>query len=230
MADWQNFLSSFGAGTGSTDGTIMGFATNLAGSIAEGAQFGGPVGASLAGASSVIQSLVGSIGKGRKEADVIVPVQNQVGGVLASISDAKDDPATTVPQYLNLYFLTIDTYRRFDAFTRDPRFTDGRASRQARDTIRPLIDGKNDAGGIIRSDGGLLGLLEVKIAAKGGVPPGNVANGGAPYVSTITEYTQSPQIAAAAAAAAAVAPGAPGSGGLVMVGALVAAAKLLGFF
>jgi hypothetical protein len=195
--NWASFLSSFGAGTGSDN--ITGFVTNLAGSIAAGAEMGGPMGAAMAGASSLIQSMASQIGAGRREADIIVPVQNQVWEVLRVMIDetnlvAAGQPAT-VRHLLDFYFLTVDTYRRFDRFTRDPRFTDGRASRQARDTIRPYVDGKNDAGVFDQSNpyfpkGGLLGSIERLVVARGGVAPGNAGTGGNTKTASDEEYAQ----------------------------------------
>jgi hypothetical protein len=230
-SNWGAFLSSFGAGEGSTD--IAGFATNLAGSIAQGAAFGGPVGGALAGASSIIQTAVASIGKGRKEADIIVPVQNQVWEVLRVMIDetnlvAAGSQQATVRHLLDLYFLAVDTYRRFDRFTRDPRFTDGRASRQARDTIRPYVDGKNDAGVFDQSNpyfpkGGLLGAIERLIVARGGVAPGDAGTGGNTKAANDAEY-------AAVAGAAGVATAGAGGGGLMLAGAGLVIAKLLKLF
>jgi hypothetical protein len=228
MAGWTDFLNSFGAGSGSTD--IAGFAPALAGSLAEGASFAGPLGAALAGGSSIIQSLVGSIGRGRKEADIIVPVQNQVWEVLRVMMDDTNaaGDTMTVRQLLDEYFLTIDTYRRFDRFTRDPRFTDGRASRQARDTIRPYVDGKLDSGQFSQANpafltGGFLGDLERRITRRGGVAPGNVSTGGTATATNPEEY---------AAIAGSNNPLAPAGGGglLAFAGVGIVLAKLLKVF
>jgi hypothetical protein len=228
MAGWNDFLNSFGAGSGSSD--IAGFAPALAGSIAQGAEFAGPVGGALAGASSIIQQAFASIGKGRREADIIVPVQNQVWEVLRVMIDetAATRNTATVRHLLDNYFLTVETYRRFDRFTRDPRFTDGRASRQARDTIRPYVDGRLDNGTYSQANpafltGGFLGDLERLIVARGGVAPGDAGSGGNTKAANDAEY-------AAIAGAAGVATAGAGGSGLMLVGGLVVVAKLLKLF
>jgi hypothetical protein len=227
-ANWQAFLGSFGAGAGSSD--IAGFVTNLAGSISQGAEFGGPAGAAIGGATSIIMSAVAKIGSGRKEADIIVPVQNQVWEVLRVLIDecnqAGTNAAVTVPHLLDDYFLAIETYRRFDKFTRDPRFTDGRASRQARDTIRPYVDGKLDNGTFSQANpyfpkGGLLGDIERHIIDRGGVAPGDVRSGGTVKATTAAEY--------ATLAGTSLTAGI-GATGVLAAAALLALAKILKLF
>lgn len=214
MSNWTNFISTFSSSAGNlpgTAGTIGGIANGALSGFAEG----GPAGALAGGLQSGLSSILSLIGRGRKEADIIVPVQNQLGEFLAAVNSQMLNPDITVRELDALYQAVIDAYTQFDAYTRDPRFTDGRASRQARNTIRPLIDGKDDDGNIVRSDGGTLGNIERLIIDRGGIPPGNVANGGAPG--------QPP----------AVVPGSvpPQRGnGLLIAGGVAIGAKLLGWF
>lgn len=113
------------------------------------------------------------IGEGRREADVIVPVQNQIHDRLAQISAAVNSGNI---QQLQMWFAEVQQMGiYFLNFLRDPRFTDGRASEQAANDIMPLIDGSGDyawpnlvPGGIARQDGGLSGQITRRILALGG--------------------------------------------------------------
>ena len=212
MDDWQNFVSGLNSSiSGGTGPGIPNFISNVGSSIALGAAAGGPIGALVGGTQAAISSGLGLIGKGRREADIIVPVQNQVGGVLIEVNNHLRSPSATVAELAADYALVVDAYRKFEQFTRDPRFVDGRAPVQARETIRPLVDGKNDAGTVVRSDGGTLGNLERRILELGGVPPGTVMSGGSPGVVPASAARQGD------------------NNGLLLVGGGAIAAKLLGF-
>lgn len=210
--DWTSFISGLNASVMAGTGPgIPQFLTNVGSSIALGAAVGGPVGAAVGGVQAAISSGLGLIGRGRKEADLIVPVQNQVGGVLVEVNRLIGR-STDIAELAAAYALVVDTYQKFDAFTRDARFVDGRASKQARNDIRPLVDGKNDAGQVVRSDGGTLGNLERRIIELGGVAPGNVREGGSPGIRT-SQATPAGQ-----------------DNSLLLLGGSAVAAKVFGFF
>ncbi len=96
-----------------------------------------PIAAGVAGAIAGATWLLGQIGEGRTEADIIVPVQNAVGERLAEIVADQDRAGVTMLQnyYLELTSMSIE----FQNFIGDASFTDGRASAQAYDDIIPLI-------------------------------------------------------------------------------------------
>jgi hypothetical protein len=83
-----------------------------------------------------IEQWVG-IGDGRREADVIVPVQNAIGERLAEIVSDQDRAGVTTLQnyHRELGMMSL----QFQKFLSDPQFTDGRASKQAFNDIIPLI-------------------------------------------------------------------------------------------
>jgi len=208
MSDWKDFVNSFESpgNLPQTPGSIV--------EIAQGFATGGIVGGAARALQSGFETAFNLIGRGRREADIIVPIQNQVGGMLEAVNTDMRDPNVSIATLADDYRLVVEAYRQFDAFTREPRFTDGRASHQARNTIRPLVDGKDENGNIVRDDGGTLGNIERLIVAKGGYAPGNVANGGNPGDPS--------QLAPERA-------GGPDSG-LLVAGAVAVGAKLLGWF
>lgn len=85
---------------------------------------------------STIEGWVG-IGDGRREADVIVPVQNALGERLAEI--VADQNQAGVTRLQDYYRELGNMSLAFQKFISDPQFTDGRASQQAFDDIIPLI-------------------------------------------------------------------------------------------
>jgi hypothetical protein len=93
------------------------------------------VGAAL----KVAQAILPMIGRGRSEADAIVPFQNQVGAALAQIN--RDIGTANIAALQSMYQVTIQIGNQFKAFVAEPVFVDGRASTQALNTIMPLIDG-----------------------------------------------------------------------------------------
>lgn len=137
--------------------------------IAAAAAGSGPL-APIVMAVSLIGSMIpialSQIGKGRREADIITPVQNQIGQRLAEINRAIDYSSILALQ--DFYMEVQDLGKQLEAFVSDPRFTDGRASHQALDTIMPLIDGTNADGQIVRPDGGTLGSIVRAIQKLGG--------------------------------------------------------------
>lgn len=116
-----------------------------------------------------------SIRAGAREANQIVPVQNQVGDLLAQVNQRIQDPATTVEELQAMRQTVIDAGDAFNQFTRQSTFTDGRASRQARLTIFPLLDGTDGDGNRVSVDawnnpvnGGTIGSIDRAIAERGG--------------------------------------------------------------
>jgi len=116
--------------------------------------------------ASLIPFALTQIGKGRKEADLITPVQNQVGQRLAEINNAI--PHSSVTALQEFYQEVEQLGESFHGFVTDPRFKDGRASVGALDTIMPLIDGTDAAGQVVRPDGGTMGTIARAILALGG--------------------------------------------------------------
>jgi len=109
-------------------------------------------------------------GDGRREADVIVPVQNAVGERLAEIVADQDRAGVTRLQdyYRELGEISL----AFQKFIFDPQFTDGRASEQAYGDIIPLI--MNIQGGIaqrITQRGGSIPLTPTVTQGAGYILP-----------------------------------------------------------
>jgi hypothetical protein len=129
------------------------------------------------------------IGAGRNEADVIVPVQNDIMQRLGEITDALvRGPSAQTLQSMYREVEQIGAY--FRQFVSDSRFSDGRASEQALNDIMPYIDGScgyrwpppmtPDTRGCLRwGDGtpggagtdGMLGAIGRAIVRKGGMIP-----------------------------------------------------------
>lgn len=218
MPDWTTFTQNLATDVNSFP-QVPGFIGDLASAAAQGAAFGGPIGAAANVAHEALMQGISLIGRGRREADIIVPIQNSLinasgTGLIDEIVRQMADPSMTVNQLAAMYATVVEAYQKFDAFTRQANFTDGRASHQARDTIRPYIDGRDDSGNMVRQDS-VLANLERLILARGGTPPGSVASGGHPG--------QPPALGSAT--------GQPATGnGLLWAGGAIAAAKLLGFF
>jgi len=119
---------------------------------------------------------------GAREANQIVPVQNQVADLLDLAHIEAEDPATSIQRLRELRQQLVEAGRAFNDFTRDSMFTDGRASVQARNTIFPLLDGTDGNGNKVDRDlwgnpvdGGTLKYLDNAIAARGG---GGIAGAG----------------------------------------------------
>jgi hypothetical protein len=96
------------------------------------------------GVTSLIRSvvsIVSMIGKGRKEADAIVPVQNGFGNLLVQVNNAI--ATATVPELQAMAAEVENGWNQFRQFVAGPQFTDGRASTQALNTIGPLVDGSS---------------------------------------------------------------------------------------
>lgn len=193
-------------------------------------QFAGPYGQLASQFVTTLQAVSQMFGKGRKEADQIVPIQNDYGNLLASANQAV---ASGVDRETLIHYemIVAQGYAAFDQFTRDPRFTDGRASKQARQTIRPLVDGRQEDGAgrlvVVRVDGGTLGTLQRAIDAQGGggsyidSPSGLLVNpAGRPEGSAVIGGIPSAPSGTAAA----------GGNGLLYAGGAVLAAKLAGLW
>lgn len=201
-------------------------------------QLAGPVGAVAGSFVQTVGQVSMMFGKGRREADIIVPIQNQYGALLQTVNAQMDAGGLTREQLIQFQYVVAGGYAEFDRFTRDPRFTDGRAPVQARNTIRPLVDGRNDLGQVVRADGGTLGNLQKMIDARGGggyyvqtagglVPAATTAGpqGGLPGIFT------NPSVFVAPPAPVAVVGAAPAQDStLLLAGGGLLAAKLLGLF
>lgn len=148
-----------------------------------------PVVAAIGLALSLFPVLLAKIGRGRAEADTIVPVQNAVGQQLAAINQAIDTSSISALQ--DLHRDTEQIGANFEHFVKDPSFTDGRASMQALDTIMPLIDGTDSHGIQVRSDRGTLGSIERRILALGGtIPAPTLTQGYGTNLPTLRTQTQ----------------------------------------
>lgn len=119
-----------------------------------------PVTAAFTIGLSILGDLASFIGAGRREADVITPVQNSVQSRLAQIDAAVGHDAMGTED-MNLLQTVLNelqtTGGNFLSFLRDPRFTDGRASGQAANTIMPILDGTGGYG-LHASGGGPVSL------------------------------------------------------------------------
>jgi hypothetical protein len=175
-----------------TRGDMIGAATTLGptGLVAAGLVSTG-VGAALGAALAVGLALTKLIGRGRQEADLIVPIQNQLINPQGS---GQLDQITQVlvhrPSVMGLQALFDQVIRignAFMDFIEDPAFKDGRASEQAANTMFPYIDGScgyhwpppmkaSQYGCLTWGDGtpggpgmdGMLGAIQRAILAQGG--------------------------------------------------------------
>ncbi len=189
-----------------TAGDIVGAAATLGPTalVAEGLVSTG-VGAVIGAAIAVALALTKLIGRGRAEADIIVPVQNQLinpqgTGQLDQITHMLvQNPNVTGLQ--SLYDTVGRIGTAFIDFVSNPRFTDGRASVQALNTIMPYINGTcgyswpppmhpNQANCIRWGDGtpggvgtdGMMGAIARAILRLGGqVPPPLPTQTAGPY-------------------------------------------------
>lgn len=103
------------------------------------------VGAAIAAALAVGLALLKLVGRGRQEADIIVPIQNQLinpsgSGQLDQITQMLVR-RPTVQGLQAMYDQVQRIGAAFLTFISDPKFTDGRASAQAANTIMPYING-----------------------------------------------------------------------------------------
>jgi len=143
---------------------------------------GAPVGAALLLGGSILDAL--HIGSGRTEADAIVPVQNAIDLRLQEINRGIN--TASIPQLQAWRDELIAMGAEFRRFVTDPRFTDGRASTQALDTIMPLIDGTDSSGYPCQlnkwgnpCNGGTIGTIERRAYAMGGaLAPPQITQGG----------------------------------------------------
>lgn len=232
-ASWDSFLTSNGVQPGQSGG-LQAVLNGASGALA----LAGPVGSAAAGLLQTAATVSQLFGKGHKEADIIVPIQNQYGQLLTVVNQQMTGGALTRDQLIQYQLLVANGYAEFDHFTRNPQFTDGRASVQARNTIRPLVDGRNDAGQVVRADGGTLGNLQTMIDARGGggyyapLPGGGIvpisspgATGGLPGFSAGGAFVAPTPRAAAAQGSAG---SGSGDSALLLGGAALIGAKLLG--
>jgi hypothetical protein len=103
---------------------------------------GAPVGAALLAGQAILSGI--GIRSGANEADAIVPAQNAIGARLKEINAGIGTASIpTLQAWFNELQATAAEFRKF---VTDPRFTDGRASTQALNTLMPLIDGTDASG------------------------------------------------------------------------------------
>lgn len=163
------------------------------------------VGAALGVALAIGLALTKLIGRGRTEADIITPIQNQLvnpsgSGQLDQITQVLIQ-RPTIAGLQALYQQVQRIGQAFLEFISDPGFQDGRASQQAANTIFPYINGTcgyhwpppmqpTQAGCLTWGAGtpggpgqdGMLGAIARAILAQGGtVPPPLPTQGTGPY-------------------------------------------------
>lgn len=120
--------------------------TSILNTVAAGVSFIpgiGPVaGGVIAAVSGLMKALNGWIGKGRQEADLIVPVQNQITAALGPVTQQiLTGQSISTAQLINLYQQVWMMGVVFQEFVLQSRFTDRRASGQALNTMMPYFDG-----------------------------------------------------------------------------------------
>jgi hypothetical protein len=142
----------------------------------------------------------GNLGRGRTEADEIVPTQNQLMAYLGQITNQLTaQPPPNVPQLQAYLYLVEQVGNGFKTFVSNSRFIDGRASQQALNTVMPYVDGTTgyhwpppmaptQTGVLTWGDGtpggpgtnGMVGAIQRAILLLGGQPtpvPPTVVNG-----------------------------------------------------
>jgi hypothetical protein len=179
--DYSSELSAFG-GAAASSGAL---ATGLTATAATG------IGALVAGGLALGLAILSKVGEGRREADAIVPVQNAIDQRLQEIN--RSIPNGSIPQLQAWWDELRQTAAEFRKFVADPRFTDGRASRQALDTLMPLIDGTDASGYPCITNqwgnpcnGGTMGTIERQLISLGAVisPPQITQAGMGPSLQT----------------------------------------------
>lgn len=110
--------------------------------IADAAQLVPVVGNIASDIVQIFQVADSMIGKGRREADVIVPVQNQLMNYLGLVTNNLVAGNLTVNQLQAYLWIVQQVGVKFIAFVSNTNeFHDGRASAQALNTIMPYING-----------------------------------------------------------------------------------------
>ena len=119
--------------------------TGIIDAVQAGATFVPGVGPIFSGTIAIVRTAVTTIeswlgiGKGRREADVITPVQNQLANRLGAIWANKEQ--LNCEQLQQGYVEQWQLGLAFMEFVLRPEFTDRRASGQALNGIMPMIDG-----------------------------------------------------------------------------------------
>jgi len=87
----------------------------------------------IAGASALkgFKSIINEFGRGRREADVIVPVQNRMWSVIKAADD--EAPMAGMERLVQLRDLVYQTWDDFEKWVRSQTWSDGRAAQQALD-------------------------------------------------------------------------------------------------
>ena len=126
-------------------GGTLGNVSSVLGSVAMGTAAIPGVG-EVAGAAAMIAQIATAlksfIGSGHLEANVIVPIQNQLMGQLGTVTDQILIGKTpSLDTLLGLYKEVWLLFVAFQEFVLSRRFTDRRASGQALNTVMPYADG-----------------------------------------------------------------------------------------
>lgn len=160
-----DFLSQFNPEAGSGANGLLDATSNaLLGS-------GNPYAMAAGAVTKFGAEISNMFGKGRREADAIVPIQNQLDDeILKPVGAELQDPSTPLDRLIELRGYLKQGLDQFEAFLKDPRWSadgDNRAANGAHDTII------GNPGYGTR----LLEHLDQEIASRGGYVPGSTAGG-----------------------------------------------------
>jgi hypothetical protein len=176
-------LPNMGPGSGVTNAAFTGLEAAL--------DYVPVVGPIASDAVAIFQTAFGMIGRGRHEADEITPTQNNLMAYLGRITNQLiAHPGPNVQQLQAYLYLVINAAKVFKQFVENPRFTDGRASAGALNTVMPYIDGSSGyhwpppmhsdgiGGSVTWGDGtpggpgtdGMVGAIQRAIVNLGGYP------------------------------------------------------------
>jgi hypothetical protein len=177
--------------------TALGTSGSVLGGVEAGLDFVPGVGPIASSVLSIFQQALSTftswIGSGRREENIIVPVQNQLMNQLGVITNGfRTGTTPSIYQLQQWYTEVWQLGLAFMEFVLKPQFTDRRASGQALNTVMPYIDGTCGyavplgsvatpsqsgcirwGGGQLGGDGsdGMLGALGRAIVAFGGSIP-----------------------------------------------------------
>lgn len=99
---------------------------------------GDPYAMAAGAAAKAVAQIVSSlgIGTGRNEADRIVPYQNQLNALLVTANNAMSNASVPADRLLQIRAVVVESTESFRVYIQDSaQFPDGRASRQAYDTM-----------------------------------------------------------------------------------------------
>jgi hypothetical protein len=101
----------------------------------------GPIGGAIAAGAVLVTAIVSQIGRGRKEADRIVPTQNKIGELLDQYDHLLAVPRSG-PELAALGDYLQQVYNAWLHFTDPASWPDGRAARQAQATINWQVEAR----------------------------------------------------------------------------------------